>query len=114
MRLMGTDLTVEGICQVIRACKESGVWHFQFGQLNIEFRHTEVHASELDTAPQEKTVSLPPASPEEEKKSFLRQEMEAKAESLAQKIIEDPLGYEELLMRGELSLEKDGLVGAEA
>ena len=102
---MEIDLTGKDICNIIKACKETGVTELCLGSLQLKFGKTpEVVDQQLPVA---EPLPTPPQSEPTEQKLQLTIGDEAQLEEafFAQQLIDDPTGFENTIADG--FIEKD-------
>lgn len=95
------DLTAEGVCRIIKAAKEAGVRKLSFRGLEVDFGMAVPMWPEAQ-AFQDLTHPVPAGAAPNEDPVFIKQELSAKADRLAESVIDDPELYEDLLARNEL------------
>lgn len=84
------ELTAKDIIKIIKAAKDSGIRKLTCGELQLNF------------APEEEKIEAPQFTPDQIKNTFLDREKEIKQDLLETMMLEDPVGYEELINSGEL------------
>lgn len=94
------------MCKIIRTCADSGVLHFNLGPLEFSrvpgtspLADTTMSGSKPEHILQEQQL--------EENVELIREEIRTREEQLAELQITDPLKYEDLIERGELSESMD-------
>jgi len=93
------NLNAKEICSIIRTCAEHGVYRFTLGTMLIEYgKKEEVPAPMTDCGLSDMKWQGDEAT------SSAMDEIESnhKDELLARMLLEDPVGYEQLLAQGEL------------
>lgn len=85
-------IEISELCDILKACGEAKVHKIRLGSLYLEF------------GPDSSQVKPPPATEivAQEKRSLLQDEQKVKQDQLENMLLEDPEGYEELLLGGDL------------
>jgi hypothetical protein len=94
------ELTAKDICNILRACRESGASKLKFAGIEAEFFPAD-YMKASESLP-EAEISVEQAAVVDEQQ-LARDEFRAKSERLAMMLIEDPAQYEKLLLDGELA-----------
>jgi hypothetical protein len=100
-------MKISHLCDLIKACSESGVTELQFENLRVTFnsKSSDTKRTELT---QIQELRLEPSDPafreygEAEKRAIRADELNIREDDLAMKLITDPAEYERLLVSGEL------------
>lgn len=94
--------SIKELCGILKECSRSGVAKLKFGELEVEFQKPTEKLEGEPLSPRALTEILA-----EQQKihnvSLKTDEIRLKEQALAELPITDPLQYEELLMRGELT-----------
>lgn len=89
------ELTAKDIIKIIKAAKDSGIRKLTCGELQLNFTQEE---EKIEC----KVAIAPQFTHDQIKNNFLDREQEIKRDQLETMMIEDPVGYEELINSGEL------------
>lgn len=107
-------LTPEGLCSILRACRESQVSELKFGPLHVKFgppvdpepvKPTPAPATATEIADTQKNIA---------KESLAQDEAKLRETQLALAFIENPMLAEQMLMDGELEPHGDDGADEEA
>lgn len=93
-------LSTKNVLQLIKACKENKVTELKFGDFCLRF---DEKTNSVETPTPKATI--PEEVPEASRKVIAQSEAEkfdAEKDDVAMMTIEDPLGMEQLIARGEL------------
>ena len=101
MNSLHTNFTAQEICDIIKACGESGVVKFECGPLCLSFQDS---LDQVNTPPQNYSPGQVAEIPKVMNESSLikQDEMSVKEEHLAELKLQDPYEYETLLAEPEL------------
>lgn len=97
---MDHNLTSKDICNIIKQCSYSGVTHFNFGDLQISFKQSQLKAEENSITPG--TEILGDELSQAEETATIQNEVQTREEQLEEMLLTDPLQFEELIRNGEL------------
>lgn len=91
-------MEISQLCDLIRACGDSGVVELSFDSLHVKFgpKHTPA------TKREDEVTAPSVADPVQESQDLLRETLTLREDDLAMKLITDPAEYERLLVAGEL------------
>lgn len=91
-------LDAKGLCDILKVCARSNVLSFEYGDLKVRFDYAEQDVTSVPVS----VGQARPADPPGQEDSTLQSRFETEQEELDQMLIEDPLGYEERVLSGEL------------
>lgn len=104
MRPTEIDFSADDICNIINACKESGVTRLTLGSLQVTFGTTPGAA---DPRPFMADPSLPPQSDKTgELQLTVGDEIQLQEAYYAQQLIDDPSGFESTIIDGFIEKER--------
>ena len=95
------DFSANDICNIIKACKESGVTELNLGSLQVNFGNTIPGVAD----PQLPVTNPSPQTPQEMQLT-IGDEIQLQESFYTQQLIDDPVGFEETILGGFIEKER--------
>lgn len=107
MKRMSTDpfLSGEELCRLIDTCAKKGVVELKYGPLHVSFGLKQAKATPGPTIPAPSPQYIQVEQDKAHAEAIEHEEIVTREEQIAELLITDPLGAEEMLVRGQLEPE---------
>ena len=99
-------LTAKGICDILKVCRRAGVQSLDFQELHVKFHadgEAKLERSPSDFVRASEMSAVSVSSPVGEDETLVKDEIRLREEQLSQLDMEDPAGYERLVLSGEMN-----------